>query len=50
MDLNLEVTPDKKYLDRIVSQIDEAKKRVYLEVYMLTEKRIIKALKDAKHR
>jgi len=43
-------TPDKKVLDRIVSMIDGAKQQVLVEVYILTEKRIIQALKDAKKR
>lgn len=43
-------TPDKKVLDRIVSMIDRAKQQVLVEVYILTEKRIIQALKDAKKR
>jgi phosphatidylserine/phosphatidylglycerophosphate/cardiolipin synthase-like enzyme len=43
-------TPDKKVLDRIVSMIDSAKQQVLVEVYILTEKRIIKALQDAKKR
>ncbi|MDP2104062.1 MAG: phospholipase D-like domain-containing protein [Candidatus Gracilibacteria bacterium] len=44
------MTPDKKILDRIVAMIDTAKTRVDVEVYILTEKRIIKALQDAKKR
>ncbi len=49
---NVEIltTPDKKVLDRIVSMIDGAKQQVLIEVYILTEKRIIQALKDAKKR
>lgn len=43
-------TPDKKVLDRLVSLIDRGKKEVYVEVYILTEKRIIQALKDAEKR
>lgn len=44
------MTPDIKVLDRIISMIDSAKTRVNVEVYILTEKRIIKALQDAKMR
>lgn len=44
------MTPDTKVLDRIVSRIDAAKTRVFIEVYILTEKRITKALQDAKSR
>lgn len=43
-------TPDKKVLDHIVTMIDNAKSSIRVEVYILTEKRIIKALKDAKSR
>ncbi len=49
-DVEILTTPDKKVLDRIVSIIDGAKKKVSVEVYILTEKRIIQALKDAKKR
>jgi phosphatidylserine/phosphatidylglycerophosphate/cardiolipin synthase-like enzyme len=49
-DFDLFITPDKKSLDYLVSKIDNAKERVYLTVYILTEKRIIKALKDARSR
>ena len=40
-------TPYKKLLDDIIYKINNANKRVYIEVYMLTEKRIQKALVDA---
>jgi len=43
-------TPYKKLLDKFVYKIDNAKKRVYIEVYMLTEKRIQQALVNAKNR
>lgn len=49
-DVEILSTPDTQVLDRIVAKIDSAKKRVYLEVYILTEKRIQKALRDAKSR
>lgn len=49
-DIEILVTPDKKVLDRIVSMIDQSKKQVFIEVYILTEKRIIGALQDAKKR
>ncbi|EKE29654.1 MAG: hypothetical protein ACD_2C00130G0005 [uncultured bacterium (gcode 4)] len=49
-EFEMSMTPDKKLLDVLISKIDNAKKRIYLEVYILTEKRIIKALKDAKSR
>jgi len=40
-------TPDTKYLDEIVKKIENAKTRVYLEVYIFTEKRLQSALKKA---
>ncbi len=43
----IHITPDKTLLDNIVNYINNANKKIYLEVYILTEKRIIKALKDA---
>lgn len=49
-DTEILATPDKKVLERIVSMIESSKKQVYVEVYILTEKRIIQALKDAKKR
>lgn len=48
--LTLKITPDIKLLDDITNQIDNAKIRVYVEVYIFTEKRIKKALIDAKKR
>lgn len=49
-DVEILTTPDKKVFDRIVGMIEQAKKEVYVEVYILTEKRIIQALKDAQKR
>jgi phosphatidylserine/phosphatidylglycerophosphate/cardiolipin synthase-like enzyme len=49
-DVEILTTPDKKVLERIIAMIDSSKKNVYIEVYILTEKRIIQALKDAKKR
>ncbi|MDD3119882.1 MAG: phospholipase D-like domain-containing protein [Candidatus Gracilibacteria bacterium] len=43
-------TPDKNVLTKLTDLIDKAKKRVYLEVYILTEKEIIKSLKNARTR
>lgn len=43
-------TPYKNLLDNIVSKIDNANTRVYLEVYMLTESRIQEALIKAEKR
>jgi len=43
-------TPDLKLLDELVSKIEKAKTKVYIEMYIFTEKRLIKALKDAKNR
>lgn len=49
-DIEVLTTPDKKVLDRLLSMIDRSEKQVFVEVYILTEKRIIQALKDAKKR
>jgi len=49
-DLEILSTPDTRTLDRLISFIDGAKKEVLVEVYILTEKRIIGALQDAKKR
>jgi phosphatidylserine/phosphatidylglycerophosphate/cardiolipin synthase-like enzyme len=49
-DLSLFTSPPITSLDRIVEKIHTAKNRVWLEVYMLSEKRIIEALKEAKKR
>lgn len=43
-------TPYKPLLDKIVKKIDDAKNKIYLEVYMLTETRIKQALISAKKR
>lgn len=48
--LTLRQTPDIKLLDEITQKIDQAQKRVYVEVYIFTEKRIKKALINAKKR
>jgi phosphatidylserine/phosphatidylglycerophosphate/cardiolipin synthase-like enzyme len=42
--------PDKGLLDDIVLKIDNAKKRIYLEVYIFTDKRIREAIIKAKNR
>jgi phosphatidylserine/phosphatidylglycerophosphate/cardiolipin synthase-like enzyme len=49
-DVEILTTPDKQVLERIVSMIVQSKKQVYIESYILTEKRIIQSLKDAKKR
>lgn len=46
-DVEILTTPDLKTLDRFVSLIESAKCEVDVEVYILTEKRIIKALQEA---
>jgi len=43
-------TPDTSFLNDMVARIDNADKRVYLEVYIFTEKRIRSALKAAHKR
>jgi cardiolipin synthase A/B len=49
-DITLYRTPNIDLLEQIVAEIDNAKDRVYLETYILTEKKIFKALKNAKNR
>lgn len=48
--VKIQTTPSKDVLDVVVQKIDVAEKRVYLEVYIFTEKRIFQALKRAKNR
>jgi phosphatidylserine/phosphatidylglycerophosphate/cardiolipin synthase-like enzyme len=48
--LSLYRTPNLDLLDQIVTEINKAEKKVYLETYILTEKKIQKALKNAKKR
>lgn len=48
--LTLRKTPDLELLKELTTKIDNAKSRVYIEVYIFTEKRIKKALIDAKKR
>lgn len=43
-------TPDLAFLDSLTTKIEQAQKRVYVEVYIFTEKRLRKALIDAKKR
>lgn len=42
-------TPEQDVLNQIIEKIETAKRLVYIEVYMLTEKRIEAALKKAKN-
>ncbi len=48
--LSLLSTPDQKTLDAIIKKIENAKTRIWIESYMLTEKRIIEVLIKAKTR
>ncbi len=48
--VDFKYTPNKEVLDLIISKISNAKKRVYLEVYIFTEKRIRESVKKAKTR
>lgn len=45
--LTMRHTPDTKFLEELVSKIDSAEEKVYLEVYIFTEKRLKKAIIDA---
>lgn len=49
-DIEIYDTPNKQLLNDIVQQIDSAKEKIYLEVYIFTEKRIREALKRAQTR
>lgn len=49
-DIELYYTPDWEFLEKLVSDIDQAKERVWLEVYIFTEKRILEALLRAYNR
>lgn len=42
--------PDKTIIDKIITKIGKAKTRIYVETYIFTEKRILKAIIDAKKR
>lgn len=44
------ITPDMEVLDMIVEKINVAQERVYLEVYIFTEKRMLEAMKQAHKR
>lgn len=48
--VSLEVTPDKKWLENFVTKIDTAEEKVWIEVYIFTEKRLQKAVINAKKR
>ena len=48
--LSIHRTPDLDLLDQIVREINNAESRIFLETYILTEKRIQQALKDAFNR
>lgn len=48
--IEMSATPDKKLLKEIVKKIDEAKSRIFVEVYIFTEKDLQKALIRAKKR
>ncbi|MDP2395997.1 MAG: hypothetical protein Q8M44_03800, partial [bacterium] len=49
-DVKFYYTPNKDLLNNIVELINNAKENIYLETYMLTEKRIQEALIKAKKR
>lgn len=48
--ITLKNTPDLELLHELTEKIDNAKSRVYVEVYIFTEKRLRKALIEAKKR
>ena len=47
---NETMLPDKKQIGNMVAQLNGAKKRIWVEVYILTEKNVIAALVSAKAR
>ena len=47
---DLKIAPDEKILSNFVEKLDKAEKNIYIEVYMLTEKRITESLKKARNR
>lgn len=49
---NVEIfrTPNLELLEDFIEKIKNAKKNIYIEVYMFTEKRILQALKEAKNK
>lgn len=49
-DLIIWMTPDKSIIDKIISKINSAKNRIYIETYIFTEKRILKSVLEAKKR
>lgn len=48
--ISFNYTPNNEVLETILSKIENAKEKVYIEVYMLTEKRIQNALKNVKNK
>jgi hypothetical protein len=40
-------TPNKKLLEQITNEVNNAEKRVWLETYILTEKRVQQAIKKS---
>jgi len=48
--INIYPTPDKDLLTKIVTDIDNAKEKIFLETYILTEKKVQEALVRAKKR
>jgi phosphatidylserine/phosphatidylglycerophosphate/cardiolipin synthase-like enzyme len=49
-DVQFYYTPNKKLLEKIISIVNNAKNEIYLETYILTEKRIQQALIKAYNR
>ncbi len=43
-------TPDTNFLDELVEKINKADSKIYVEIYIFTEKRLKKAILDAKKR
>jgi phosphatidylserine/phosphatidylglycerophosphate/cardiolipin synthase-like enzyme len=47
-DVKVYETPDKSLIDKLVHDIDSANTRIYIETYILTEKRIISSVLKAR--
>jgi len=49
-EISIFVTPDEKVIEKLIWKIDNAKKRIYIEIYMFTNKKIISSIIKAKER
>jgi len=47
-EIKLETTPSKNLLTKIIKKIENAKKHIYIEIYMFTNKKLVSAIVKAK--